>query len=85
MDGAGIALIITASSTFVVGVGGIVVQILGQNEARRERAELKGQMKAVQVATDGVGKHLSDAKLAQGTAEGTAIGLAAGRAEGESK
>jgi hypothetical protein len=85
MTGTEVALVITALSTLVTGAGGILIQLRGQNEARKERAELKGQMTKVQVATDGIVDRLGDAKLAQGKAEGTAVGLAAGRAEGTEK
>jgi len=81
VTGTEVALIITASSTLTVGLGGILVQLRGQNEARKERAALSGKMERVEKATDGLSERLGEAKLAQGTAEGTALGLAAGRAE----
>ena len=92
MTGTEVALIITATGAWVTAVGGLILQFMGQNEARKERrnltlgqTELKMQMKAVQISTDGVVETLALAKLAQGTAEGNAVGLAAGRAEGLKK
>ena len=85
MTGTEVALIITASSTLVVGLGGILVQLRGQNEARTERAALSNKMETVKVATDGLSERLGEAKLKQGTAEGTAVGLAQGRSEEKSK
>jgi flagellar biosynthesis/type III secretory pathway protein FliH len=81
MTGTEVALIITASAAWVTGVGGVVLQFMGQSEARKDRAEIKEQMKAVQTATNGVVEHLGIAKLAQGIAEGKAVGLEQGRKE----
>jgi hypothetical protein len=78
ISGGDIAAIISA-------LGVIAVQLRGQNEARRERAELRadlgGKMDAVKVSTDGIVTKLSAAKLDQGRAEGHAAGLEAGREE----
>lgn len=81
MTGTDVAVVITSLSTLIGVLGGILVQLRGQNEARTERAALSGKMEQVKTATDGLSERLSSAKLAQGTAEGTAIGLAQGRAE----
>jgi hypothetical protein len=84
----GVALIITAFSALITGAGGIGVQLRGQSIARKERAiaakergELKQQMTAVQIATDGISERLEEAKKQQGLAEGKAIGLEQGRKE----
>jgi hypothetical protein len=85
LSGTEIALIITALSSLAGVLGGIVVQIRGQNEARKARLELSKKMDEVKTtvvtATDGVVTKLGAAKLAQGTAEGHAAGLQQGRAE----
>jgi flagellar biosynthesis/type III secretory pathway protein FliH len=81
MDGTDVALVITALSTLVGVVGGIIVQLRGQSEARAERAKLSTKMEQVKTATDGMSERLGEAKLAQGTAEGHAAGLQQGRAE----
>jgi flagellar biosynthesis/type III secretory pathway protein FliH len=81
MTGTDIALVITAVSTLIGVLGGIVVQLRGQTEARVERADLKNTMTEVKTATDGMSERLGDAKLAQGTAEGHAKGLEQGRDE----
>jgi hypothetical protein len=85
MTGTDVAVVITSLSTLVGVLGGILVQLRGQNEAKTERAALSSKMEQVKVATDGLTDKLSDAKLAQGTAEGTAAGLAAGLAAGRAE
>jgi hypothetical protein len=81
VTGTEVALVISSISTLLGVVGGIGLQIRGQNVARLERAQLRRGMEEVKDATDGLSERLGETKLAQGTAEGTAIGLAAGRAE----
>ena len=81
MQGTDVALIITAFSTLIGVLGGILVQLRGQSEARSERANLSTKMEQVKTATDGMSERLGNAKLAQGTAEGHAKGLEQGRDE----
>jgi hypothetical protein len=81
MTGTDVALVITALSTLVGVLGGILVQLRGQTEAKSERAALSNKMEQVKTATDGISERLGEAKLAQGTAEGHAVGLQQGRDE----
>jgi hypothetical protein len=81
MTGTDVAVVITSLSTLIGVLGGILVQLRGQNEARTERASLSEKMEHVKIATDGLSDRLGDAKLAQGTAEGKAVGLEQGRSE----
>jgi hypothetical protein len=81
MTGTDAALVITAASTLVGVLGGIIVQLRGQSESRADRAALASKMEDVKHSTDGLSERMGDAKLAQGQAEGHAAGLEQGRTE----
>jgi flagellar biosynthesis/type III secretory pathway protein FliH len=81
VTGTEVALVISATGGLIVGIGGIWIQVRGQNEARAARMALGSKMELVQKATDGLSERLGETKLKQGTAEGHAAGLEQGRNE----
>jgi hypothetical protein len=81
MTGTDIALVITAFSTLTGVVGGIIVQIRGQNEARQDRAQMKVQLTEVHNSTNGLAARNEAIAQKLGVAQGTAVGLEQGRDE----
>jgi hypothetical protein len=88
MTGADVALIITALGTLIGVIGGIVVQLRGQDEARADRAALANKVDAqskvvekLEVNTNSLKDALVASTAKASEAEGHAAGLAQGRNE----